>query len=98
MLVRTSSSMSSPQTVTARPISRVSLWRTPRTRALLLVGVMSVVAGIVVLTARVFTDVLWFREVGQEPVYWTTLRWRLLAPALTGLGTACLILVNLAIV
>jgi uncharacterized membrane protein (UPF0182 family) len=52
----------------------------------------------VALAARIFTDVLWFREVEQESVYWTTLRWRLLAPAVTALGTTCFILANLAIV
>ena len=51
---------------------RVSLWRTPRTRALLPVGAVAVVAGCVALAARIYTDVLWFREVSQESVYWTT--------------------------
>ena len=90
--------MSSPHTASARPTSRVSLWRTPRTRALLLVGVAAIVAGCVALAARISTDVLWFREVNQESVFWTTLRWRLLAPAVTALGTTCFILANLAIV
>ena len=35
-----------------------------------------VVAGCVALAARIYTDVLWFREVGQEAVFWTTLRWQ----------------------
>jgi uncharacterized membrane protein (UPF0182 family) len=90
--------MSSQQTVQARRSARVSLWRTPRTRALLLVGCASIVAGCVALAARIFTDVLWFREVSHESVYWTTLRWRALAPAVTALGTTCFILANLAIV
>ena len=90
--------MSSPHTASARPTSRVSLWRTPRTRALLVVGVAAIVAGCVALAARIYTDVLWFREVNQESVFWTTLRWRLLAPAVTALGTTCFILANLAIV
>ena len=88
--------MSSPHTASARPTSRVSLWRTPRTRALLVVGVAAIVAGCVALAARIYTDVLWFREVNQESVFWTTLRWRLLAPAVTALGTTCFILANLA--
>jgi len=90
--------MSRQQTVQARRSARVSLWRTPRTRALLLVGCLSIVAGFVALAARIFTDVLWFREVSHESVYWTTLRWRALAPAVTALGTTCFILASLAIV
>src|SRR3954454_16790709 len=90
--------MSPPQTVQARRHARVSLWRTPRTRALLLVACAAIVAGFVALTARIFTDVLWFREVSQESVFWTTLRWRLLASAVTALGTTCFILANFAVV
>ena len=73
------------------------LWRTPRTRAILVVGTLGAVAGIVTLAAGVYTDALWFAELGHEPVMWTTLAWRVLAPALAGLGAACFLLANLVL-
>jgi uncharacterized membrane protein (UPF0182 family) len=76
----------------------VSLWRTPRTRALLAVGTIGVAVALVTLAAHVYTNALWFRELGEERVFWTTLKWRLLPPAFVGLGTTCLLLVNFAIV
>src|SRR5690242_3245095 len=73
------------------------LWRTPRTRAILLVGTLGAAAGIAALAAGVYTDALWFAELGQEPVMWTTLAWKVLAPALAGLGAACFLLGNLVL-
>ena len=73
------------------------LWRTPRTRALLIVGTVSVLVGLVTLAGRLYTDLLWYREVGQQHAYWTTLAWKVLAPATAGLGTACFVLGNLSI-
>jgi uncharacterized membrane protein (UPF0182 family) len=73
------------------------LWRTPRTRAILVVGTLGAVVGIVALAAGVYTDALWFAELGHEPVMWTTLAWRVLAPALAGLGAACFLLGNLVL-
>jgi uncharacterized membrane protein (UPF0182 family) len=78
--------------------AHMSLWRTPRTRALLLVGTIGVCTGLVALVARVYTDYLWFREVGQDRAYWTMLTWKVLTPAVAGLGTTCFLLANLAIV
>lgn len=43
------------------PARRISLWRTPRTRALLLVGTLALVAQAGALVAHVYTDVLWSR-------------------------------------
>jgi len=74
------------------------LWHTPRTRALLVTVAIALVAGLVTLVARVYVDLLWYREVGQEPVYWTALAWRILAPATVGVGTTCFVLANLAVV
>ncbi|MDA0159905.1 UPF0182 family protein [Solirubrobacter ginsenosidimutans] len=77
-------------------MSSQSLWRTPRTRALLLVGTLGLLGAIATLVARVYTDALWFGEVGQPSVYWSALAWRVLPVAFTGLGTACFVLANLA--
>ena len=75
-------------------VTHVSLWRAPRSRSLLLVGVLAALAGAVALTARVFTDALWFQEVGREDVFWQTLRWKLLAHGLPAFGTGCFLLAN----
>ena len=48
--------------------------------------------------ARLYTDLLWYAEVHQVAVLWTTLKWKLLAVAGPGLGTACFVLLNLAAV
>ena len=79
----------------ARP---VSLWRTPRTRALLLLGTIGGVAVLGWLTAQLFTDLLWFRELRHPEVYWTTLEWKLLAQGVVPLGTATALLASFAAV
>lgn len=81
--------------VRARP---VSLWRTPRTRALLLLGTLGSVAALVWLTSNVFTELLWFQELRHPEVYWTTLKWKLLAETVVPLGTITALLANFAIV
>jgi uncharacterized membrane protein (UPF0182 family) len=45
--------------------------------------------------AHLETDWLWFREVGQERVYWTLLGRRWLAATVAGLATTALLLANL---
>jgi uncharacterized membrane protein (UPF0182 family) len=96
--------MAIAQTATVRPRSRdapaqrVSLWRTPRTRALLIVATIGAAVALVSLAARVYLDVLWYRELGQERVFWTTATFRLLGPAVVGLGTTCALLLNFAFV
>jgi uncharacterized membrane protein (UPF0182 family) len=77
--------------VSARP---VSLWRTPRSRSLLLVGTLAALGGAVALAAQVYTDALWFREVGQEDVFWESLTWKVLARGVPSFGTACFLLAN----
>jgi uncharacterized protein len=81
--------------VRARP---VSLWRTPRTRALLLLGTVGGVAVLGWLTAELFTELLWFRELHHPEVYWTTLEWKLLAGGLVPLGTMAALLANFVVV
>ena len=97
--------MGTAQTATRRPRSwdapatqQVSLWRTPRTRALLLVATIGAVVALIHYASRVYIDVLWYREVGQERVFWTTMTYRLLGPAVVGLGTTCALLLNFALV
>ena len=77
---------------------RVSLWRTPRTRALLLMATVGAGVGLVAVWAHIYTELLWFRELGHEDVYWTTLKWKLLAKGVVGFGTASFLLLNFAVV
>jgi uncharacterized membrane protein (UPF0182 family) len=77
---------------------RVSLWRIPRTRTLLAIGTVAVVSALAGLAAHVYTDLLWFREVGQEQAFWTTLKWKVLVHLVIGFGTATFLLVNFAAV
>lgn len=76
----------------------MSLWRTPRTRALLVVAILGGLWGIAAVAARVYTDLLWFSEVGQPDVYWTTLAFRVLPVAFVGLATTVALLANAALV
>jgi uncharacterized protein len=76
----------------------VSLWRVPRTRSLLLLAVVGSVVGALLLAARLYTDLLWYNEIDQVAVYWTTLRWKVMTAAAVGLGTACFVLLNLGAV
>jgi uncharacterized membrane protein (UPF0182 family) len=78
--------------------SQASLWRTPRTRALLLLGTLGGTVTLIALAAQIYTDLLWFRELGDEDVYWTTLKWKLIAKGIVGLGTASFFLLNFAVV
>src|SRR5215211_2124074 len=88
-------SASVPLRVAEEPgMDRVSLWRTPRTRALLLLGTLGVVGGVFALVARFYTDLLWFQELGVVGVYLDTLRWKILAAGVVGLGTTCFVLLN----
>jgi uncharacterized protein len=77
---------------------RVSLWRIPRSRSLLVLTFVGAVIGVLVLAARVYTELLWFDEVGQVDVFWTTLTWKVLTAGVVGLGTATFLLLNLAAV
>ena len=76
---------------------RISVWRMARARSLLALGFVGVIGGMAWFVARVYTDLLWFQEVGQEALFWTTLKWQLLAYGVVGLGTTCFLLLNFAI-
>jgi uncharacterized protein len=80
-----------------RPARRISLWRLPRARSLLALGVLGVLGAVVAAFATVYTELLSFRELGREQVLWTTLRWKVLAHGLPGFGTAAFVVLNLTI-
>jgi hypothetical protein len=58
---------------------RVAGRRLPRARALLAVGLLGIVAAAVADLAGIYTDVLWFRELGHDRALWTTLEFKVLA-------------------
>jgi uncharacterized membrane protein (UPF0182 family) len=74
------------------------LWRTPRARSLLLLAGLGVAAASLTLAAHLYTDFLWYRELGHERVLWATLKWKVLGRGVPGLGTACFLLANFAVV
>ena len=76
---------------------RPSLLRIPRARSLLLAGVLAIVISVAALAAHAYTDLLFFDELGSEDVFWTTLRWKLLAYGAAGAGTAAIVLANLLV-
>ena len=76
----------------------VSLWRAPRARSLLLIGILAALSGGISLAAHVYTDLLWFQETGHEAAFWTTLKWQFLGRGLPGFGTACFLLANFSAV
>jgi uncharacterized membrane protein (UPF0182 family) len=86
---------SPPHTIADGQIGQ--LWRAPRVRSLLALGVVVALATLASVLAHGYTDLLWFRELGHEPIYWTTLRWKLLGRAVPAFGTACFVIVNLAV-
>jgi uncharacterized membrane protein (UPF0182 family) len=73
------------------------VWRTPRTRSLLALGILASAALAAWLAARLYTEFLWFQELDLEPVLWTTLKWKIVGAGLPGFGTAAIVLANLAI-
>jgi uncharacterized membrane protein (UPF0182 family) len=75
--------------------ARVAVWRTPRVRSLLALSITAVCAGVIVVAARVYTDLLWFRELGHERVLLTMLGWKILARGVVGIGTTAFVLANL---
>src|SRR4051794_33039697 len=72
------------------------LWRAPRVRSLLALGVVVALPTLASVLAHAYTALLWFRELGHEPVYWSTLRWKFIGRAVPAFGTACFVIVNLA--
>jgi len=77
------------------PRPRESLWRIPRTRSLLGLGVVGAIVGVLLTAARLYTELLWYDEVGQPGTFWTTLQWKLVTGAAVALAPACFVLLNL---
>jgi len=67
-------------------------------RSLLLLAILGTAAGALVLAAHIYTSLLWFDEVGQSQVFWTTLKWRVVAEGFFPLATTIFLLLNFAIV
>ncbi|MGH2754823.1 MAG: UPF0182 family protein [Actinomycetota bacterium] len=65
-------------------------------RAIVIVAVIVVLA-LLFGSARFYTDLLWFREVGFSSVLWTSLRTQFLVGLLVGAFTAAVVWLNLAL-
>jgi uncharacterized protein len=87
-----------PAAAREEPAARVSLWRIPRSRSLLLLGIVGAVLGVGALAARLYTDALWYAEIDQVEVFWKTVTWKVLTVGVVGLGTATFLLLNLTAV
>lgn len=87
---------STSTTLAKAPRTPVSLWRTPRSRGLLLVSLLALLYALASAAAHVYTDALWFGELGQERVYWTTFAYRVLPLTVVGLATSTVLLATLA--
>jgi uncharacterized protein len=73
----------------------VVLRRPPRTRTLVAAGgLLALVAALAVL-ARLYTELLWFREVGKTPVFWGVLWARVVLGLVAGLVTGAVGAANL---
>src|SRR3954462_9471482 len=78
--------------------ARVSLWRIPRTRALLLLGSLGLLVEVVKLAAGSYVDPLLFQEMGHRDVFWTTLKGKIVAQGMASFGAASFLLLNFAVV
>ena len=67
-------------------------------RSALLLGALGVLAGLARLFAQYETDWLWFKELGQERVFWTILASKWLTASLAGLATTAFLLANFWVV
>jgi uncharacterized membrane protein (UPF0182 family) len=64
-------------------------------RSVFILGVLAAIAAVAQTAAQVHIEWLWFRELGQESVFWTILANRWLTACLAGLGTTAFLLANL---
>jgi uncharacterized membrane protein (UPF0182 family) len=76
----------------------VAARRSPRRWILLLLGAVLVVLVTAGSVARFYTDLLWFREVGQTGVFWGRITAQVALGLVAGVGTALVIFLNLFIV
>ena len=63
-------------------------------RSLVAFGALGAIAGAASLLARVYTDLLWYAELGDVTAYWTSLKWKIVGYGIVGIGTAGFVLVN----
>ncbi len=67
----------------------------PRTRILVVAGCVLVLVWVVGTLARLYTDLLWFQEVGKTRVFWVVLEARVVLALVAGGGTGAFAAVNL---
>ena len=77
--------------------TRIRIGRRPRRWPLAIVAVAAVVAIVFTMLAGFATDVLWFGEVGQADVFWTTLRTEVMLGAAFAVVFFAALMVNVTI-
>ncbi len=71
------------------------LGRLPRTRTMMVAGAVLVLPWVLGGVAVLYTDLLWFREVGKTPVFWGVLEARVVLALVAGVGTGAFAAANL---
>jgi hypothetical protein len=83
--------------VHARVVTTIRIGRRPRRWPLVIVAALAILAILFTLLAGFLTDVLWFGEVRQTDVFWTTLRTKVLLGFAFGVVFFVVLIANLAI-
>jgi len=81
--------------VASKGLGLVVRRRWPRTRTLVVAAGLLVLVWLVSSLARLYTDLLWFHEVGKTRVFWGVLGARLVLALVAGAGTGVFLAVNL---
>src|SRR5437773_4281587 len=81
--------------VASKRLGMAVLPRLPRTRTLVVVVGIPVPLWAVIVLARLYTDLLWFREVGKARVFWGVIGARLVLTAVAAAATGAFVAANL---
>src|ERR671931_2846763 len=92
------SSHRSRPVVASKGLGVAVLRRPPRARTLVVAASCVVLVWLLFTLARLYTDLLWFREVGKTQVFWGVLGARALLALGAGVGTSAFLAANLWVV
>src|SRR5919198_6743511 len=92
------SSHRSRPVVASKGLGVAVLRRPPRARTLVVAASCVVLICLLFTLARLYTDLLWFREVGKTQVFWRVLGARALLALGAGVGTGAFLVANLRVV
>src|SRR5919197_4223373 len=92
------SSHRSRPVVASKGLGVAVLRRPPRARTLVVAAGCILLVWLLFTVARLYTDLLWFREVGKTQVFWRVLGARTLLAVGAGVGTGAFLVANLRVV